>query len=121
MGRFDEMRAGEPARKIRGKKRSFRDNIHDVNDDKKFMQDQLRIVADKVDKKKRGVTNSLAAYEGIIPDAPTDGFVQRKGKGKAAAMKERRAEKRAGKPRAGTTNTGRAGSMKKVKGGKKKL
>ena len=32
----------------------------------------------QVDKKKRGVTNSLAAYEGIIPDAPGDVFTQRK-------------------------------------------
>jgi hypothetical protein len=50
--------------------------------DKKVMTDQLRIVADKADKKKRGVTNSLAAYEGIIPDAPSDSFQARKGKGK---------------------------------------
>ncbi len=50
--------------------------------DKKVMSDQLRIVADKADKKKRGVTNSLAAYEGIIPDAPSDSFQARKGKNK---------------------------------------
>lgn len=30
------------------------------------MKDQLRIVADKIDKKARGVTNSLAAYEGMF-------------------------------------------------------
>ena len=118
MGRFDEMRPGEPARKMQGKKRTFRDNINDMPTDQKFMKDQLRIVADKVDKKKRGVTNSLAAYEGIIPDAPTEQFVQRKGKGKAAISKERRAAARVGKPRAGTVKSGRAGAMKKVKGGK---
>jgi hypothetical protein len=49
------------------------------------MKEQLRQVADKIDKKARGVTNSLAAYEGIIPDAPTDSFRKKKGKGKVAA------------------------------------
>ena len=29
------------------------------------MKAQLRIIADKVDKKARGVTNSLAPYEGL--------------------------------------------------------
>lgn len=48
------------------------------------MKAQLRFVADKADKKARGVTNSLASYEGILPDAPTDAFKQRKGRGKAA-------------------------------------
>jgi hypothetical protein len=47
------------------------------------MKAQLRIVADKIDKKNRGVTNSLSAYEGIIPDAPSDSFKKRKGKGKS--------------------------------------
>ena len=47
------------------------------------MKAQLRIVADKVSKKERGVTNSLAPYEGIIPDAPSDRFKKRKGKGQA--------------------------------------
>lgn len=46
------------------------------------MKAQLRIVEDKVDKKKRNVTNSLAPYEGILPDAPSDSFKQKKGKGK---------------------------------------
>jgi hypothetical protein len=87
MGRYDEMLPGEPARKIKGKKRSYRDNISEATKDKGFMKEQLRIVADKIDKKKRGVTNSLAAYEGIIPDAPTDSFRQRKGKGKAKSAK----------------------------------
>lgn len=81
MGRFDEARRGEPAKKIKGKKRSYKDNMS-TNSEKVFMQSQLRIVADKVDKKARGVTNSLAPYEGILPDAPTDRFRQRKGKGK---------------------------------------
>ena len=49
------------------------------------MKAQLRIVADKADKKARGVTNSLASYEGILPDAPAGSFKQKKGKGKAAA------------------------------------
>jgi len=47
------------------------------------MKSQLRIVADKVEKKAKGVTNSLAAYEGILPDAPSDSFKQKKGKGKS--------------------------------------
>jgi len=33
---------------LKGKKRSFRDNFVEAGSDKKFMQDQLRIVADKV-------------------------------------------------------------------------
>eukprot|EP01034_Spumella_vulgaris_P033995 gene33995-41928_t len=83
MGRFDERLAGEPLLKMQGKKRSFRDNIGSTGEgDKKAMKDQLRFVHDKVDKKKRGVTNSLAAYEGILPDAPSDQFRQTKGKGK---------------------------------------
>jgi uncharacterized membrane protein YgcG len=81
--RFDELRPGEPARKLSGKKRSFRDNIGTSGSDKDAMKSQLRFVADKADKKARGVTNSLASYEGIIPDAPGDSFRQRKGKGKA--------------------------------------
>jgi hypothetical protein len=44
------------------------------------MKAQLRIVGDKLDKKKRGVTNSLATYEGILPDAPSDSFRFKKGK-----------------------------------------
>lgn len=83
MGRYDEMRPGEPMRKLTGKKRSFRDNIGGGQQDKDSMKAQLRFVADKADKKARGVTNSLASYEGIIPDAPSDAFKQRKGKGKA--------------------------------------
>lgn len=31
MGRFDEMRDGEPVRKIKGKKQSYRDNFRDGN------------------------------------------------------------------------------------------
>lgn len=46
------------------------------------MKSQIRIVADKLDKKLRGVTNSLAPYEGILPDAPTDSYKQKKGKGR---------------------------------------
>lgn len=83
MGRYDEMRPGEPLRKLSGKKRSFRDNIGGAAADKDSMKAQLRFVADKADKKSRGVTNSLAAYEGIVPDAPSDSFKQRKGRGKA--------------------------------------
>ena len=47
------------------------------------MKAQLRIVADKADKKAKGITNSLASYEGILPDAPAGAFKQKKGKGKA--------------------------------------
>ena len=83
MGRYDEKLKGEPAQKLRGKKRSFRDNMASGADDKKMMQDQIRFVADKADKKRRNVTNSLAAYEGILPDAPTDSFAKKKGKGKS--------------------------------------
>ena len=66
------------------------------------MKAQIRVVADKIEKKAKGVTNSLAAYEGtvyiliyfsvrkakiksvsfctgIIPDAPTDRFQKKKG------------------------------------------
>jgi hypothetical protein len=45
------------------------------------MKQQLRIVEDKIQKKAAGVTNSLAQYEGILPDAPSDSFKQKKGKG----------------------------------------
>jgi hypothetical protein len=45
------------------------------------MKQQLRIVEDKIHKKQAGITNSLAPYEGILPDAPSDTFRQKKGKG----------------------------------------
>lgn len=45
------------------------------------MKQQLRIVEDKIHKKAAGITNSLAPYEGILPDAPSDTFRQKKGKG----------------------------------------
>jgi regulator of ribosome biosynthesis len=90
MGRFDERRPGEPERKMAGRKRTFRDNISDGTGEKGSMKQQLRFVADKVDKKSRGVTNSLSAYEGILPDAPSDGFRQRKGKGKEVVGKKRK-------------------------------
>ena len=45
------------------------------------MKQQLRIVEDKLQKKASGVTNSLKPYEGLLPDAPSDSFKQKKGKG----------------------------------------
>lgn len=82
MGRYDDKRYGEPEKKIQGKKRKFSDNVGSATlaGEKKLMKSQLRIVADKTDKKARGVTNSLAAYEGILPDAPSDSFRAKKGK-----------------------------------------
>ena len=58
------------------------------------MRAQLRIVADKVSKKEKGVTNSLAPYEGIIPDAPSDSFRKRKGKGKGMNSESSKTKKR---------------------------
>jgi hypothetical protein len=78
--RFDEVREGEPARKLKGKKRSFRDNLQ--ANDQDGMKAQLRIVEDKVEKKAKGVTNSLRAYEGIIPEAPSHSFAKKKGANK---------------------------------------
>lgn len=82
LGRYDEKRFGEPEKKIKGLKRKFSDNTSktSLSNEKKAMKSQLRVVEDKIDKKARGVTNSLAAYEGIIPDAPTESFRARKGK-----------------------------------------
>ncbi len=57
------------------------------------MKRQIRIVEDKVQKKANGVTNSLKAYEGIIPDAPSDSFKQRKGKNKAPKENGKRKRK----------------------------
>lgn len=100
MGRFDELRKGEPVLKMKGKKRSFKDNFEGLGGgEKDNMKSQLRIVHDKVDKKARGVTNSLASYEGILPDAPTDTFRQKKGKGKApkvGSKEGRRSDKKSG-------------------------
>jgi hypothetical protein len=81
--RFDEMRPSEPDRKMRGKKRSFRDNFESHEADKEAMKAQLRFVSDKAEKKSKGITNSLAPYEGILPDAPSDSFKSKKGKGKS--------------------------------------
>jgi regulator of ribosome biosynthesis len=83
MGRYDEYRKDEPIPKLKGKKRSYVDNLGSIDDDKKRMKSNIRIVEDKVSKKEKGVTNSLKAYEGIIPDAPQDSFKQKKGKGKS--------------------------------------
>ena len=82
MGRYDDKRYGEPVKKIKGLKRKFSDNVGSatLSGEKKLMKSQLRIVTDKADKKARGVTNSLAAYEGILPDAPKDQFRAKKGK-----------------------------------------
>lgn len=85
MGRYDEMRKNEPEKKLKGKKRSYRDNFMNDKDEKQIMKSQLRIIDDKLDKKKRGVTNSLKAYEGIIPDAPSDQFKSKKGKSSTAS------------------------------------
>lgn len=83
MGRYDTYRKDEPKPKLKGKKRSFEDNLGtSTEEDRKRMKANIRIVADKADKKTRGVTNSLKAYAGIIPDAPDDSFKQKKGKGK---------------------------------------
>lgn len=90
MGRFDDMRAGEPERKITGKKRSYRDNLSGVNSESAIMKSQLRIIEDKISKKARGVTNSLAAYEGILPDAPSLSFKKAKGRGKNAEKPKKR-------------------------------
>lgn len=74
LGRYDEKRYGEPVKKIKGLKRKFNDNVGQstLSSEKQTMKSQLRIVADKLDKKAKGVTNSLKAYEGILPDAPAD-------------------------------------------------
>ena len=78
--------------KIKGKKRSFADNVgkDTLSSEKKTMKSQIRIVADKQDKKLRGVTNSLAQYEGILPDAPTDSYKKKKGMGKAKSEEQPR-------------------------------
>lgn len=95
MGRFDELRKGEPELKMKGKKRSFRDNLgaECLGEEREAMKQTLRVVHDKVDKKARGVTNSLAAYEGILPDAPTDAFRQKKGKGKVKKNDQAKAQR----------------------------
>lgn len=80
--RFDERRPDEPELKIRGKKRSFRDNFESTESDKAAMKAQLRFVADQTEKKSKGITNSLAPYEGFLPDAPGDSFKSKKGKSK---------------------------------------
>ena len=84
MGRYDEKRSGEPEMKIVGKKRSFRDNFVSHESEKAAMKSQIRFITDKKVKKEKGVTNSLAAYEGILPDAPANGFKKAKGRGKNA-------------------------------------
>jgi hypothetical protein len=47
------------------------------------MRSQLRIVADAKQKKENRVRNSIAQYEGILPDAPSNSFKQKKGKMRA--------------------------------------
>ena len=62
--------------------------------DQKTMKNQLRIVEDKIYKKKAGVTNSLKPYEGILPDAPSDSFKQKKGKGSFKSILEDQPKKK---------------------------
>ena len=91
MIRFDGMRPNEPIRKIKGKKRTFKDNLQP--NDKANMKAQLRIVEDKVQKKVQGVTNSLKSYEGLIPDAPSNEFKAKKGKGKTSKTPKKKNKK----------------------------
>lgn len=88
------MRPGEPTRKLSGKKRSFRDNFTPFSDEQTTMKAQVRFVADKKQKKAKGVTNSLAAYEGILPDAPGLAFKKSKGRGKNANVDTKKKGKR---------------------------
>jgi hypothetical protein len=88
------MRPGEPTRKLSGKKRSFRDNFTPLGDEQQAMKAQVRFVADKKQKKAKGVTNSLAAYEGILPDAPSLSFKKTKGRGKSASSDTKKKGKR---------------------------
>ena len=46
------------------------------------MKDQIRIVEDTIHKKQKlgKNKNSISQYEGILPDAPTNSFKQKKGK-----------------------------------------
>jgi hypothetical protein len=76
------MRPGEPKRKLIGKIKKNRDNMEPITSEKKLMKDTLRFVSNKKEKKEKGITNSLAAYEGILPDAPENRFKKSKGKGK---------------------------------------
>ena len=82
MNRYDEMRPGEPSRKLITKTKKRRDNVTNMQQDKQLMKETLRFVSNKKEKKEKGITNSLAAYEGILPDAPELRFKQKKGKGK---------------------------------------
>ena len=91
LGRFDEMRPGEPTRQLKGKKRSYRDNMTSAADaENAIMKSQLRIVADATHKRQKHVKNSVAEYEGILPDAPSNGFKQKKGKMTGGATKGKR-------------------------------
>jgi len=93
MGRYDTFSKDEPKPKMKGKKRAYADNLGSADEDKKRMKSNIRIVEDKVDKKARGVTNSLKAYAGIIPDAPEDSFKQKKGKGKGHDLAPKKGKK----------------------------
>jgi hypothetical protein len=83
MGRYDEMRPGEPSRKLITKNKKVRDNMESISSEKKLMKDTLRFVTNKKEKKDKRMTNSLAMYEGILPDAPENKFRKSKGKGKS--------------------------------------
>jgi regulator of ribosome biosynthesis len=94
MGRFDNYRTGEPERKLSGNKRKFRDNFEALNSEKDSMKAQIRFVEDKKSKREKGVTNSLSAYEGILPDAPSFSFNKGKGKGKGAGSVDKKKRKK---------------------------
>lgn len=80
LGRFDEARKGEPEKKLKGKKRAFRDNMDGTSkNEKDIMKSQIRIVTDAINKKQKRVSNNIDQYEGILPDAPSNSFKQKKG------------------------------------------
>lgn len=84
LGRFDKARIGEPDKKLSSRKRVFRDNFQNLDNEKNVMKSQLRIVNDSLLKKKmsknRDNINSLLNYEGILPDAPENEFKNKKGR-----------------------------------------
>lgn len=69
MGRFDDLRKGELVKRIHGKRQRLKSNTH-IDAEKVTIKSVIRQVESRESQKQIGVTNSINAYEGVIPDAP---------------------------------------------------
>lgn len=89
LGRFDKGVEGEPDRKKKGVRRQFRSVVGAMSDEQAAAHKALKSIAINREKKEKKVTNSLAQYEGILPDAGPQ-FKAKKARVASTTMKKRK-------------------------------